>query len=254
MKNAVAAAVRLCLMVTVLAAEPDKEDDDGATVAVPKCRRDSPDLDECLQRALQASLPLLLRGNPDLGLPALQPLLVDKLDFGNKEAGLRLKLRDVRVSGIANSTFHGVRAKLDDYTVFVGGKSPLVTMTGRYKINFTFEGEKIEGKGRFEMNLTEVESKNVLHGVKSVKEGRHYVDVHLDGDILSVAGLSVRFHGLFTGDKDKEEQANRLLNEHWQQLWSALEPALDAAYNRLLSEISGKALAQLPLAAILDDP
>ncbi|XP_049941997.1 uncharacterized protein LOC126418994 [Schistocerca serialis cubense] len=149
-------------MVTVLAAEPDKEDDDGATVAVPKCRRDSPDLDECLQRALQASLPLLLRA--------------------------------------------------------------------------------------------EVESKNVLHGVKSMKEGRQYVDVHLDGDILSVAGLSVRFHGLFTGDKDKEEQANRLLNEHWQQLWSALEPALDAAYNRLLSEISGKALAQLPLAAILDDP
>lgn len=75
------------------------------------CSRSDPDLDNCIKRSFNHLRPYLARGLPDLGIPPVEPLYIDRLVMENDAGPVRVTaaFTNITVIGPSNYTISKVR-------------------------------------------------------------------------------------------------------------------------------------------------
>lgn len=70
----------------------------------PQCKRDDPELDKCVVRAVDEVKPRLLNGIPEVNIPALEPFNVPTLKLDRTAPNLRIKatLKNTKAYGGSN--------------------------------------------------------------------------------------------------------------------------------------------------------
>lgn len=75
------------------------------------CSRSDPALDACIKRSFNHLRPYLARGLPELGVPAVEPLLIERLVMENAAGPVRVTaaFTNITVVGPSNYTVTKIR-------------------------------------------------------------------------------------------------------------------------------------------------
>ncbi|XP_045450186.1 uncharacterized protein LOC123658936 [Melitaea cinxia] len=124
----------------------------------PQCKRDDPELDKCVLRAVDEVKPRLLNGIPEVNVPALEPFNVPTLKLDRTAPNLRIKATLKNIKAYGGSNFKIEKLKLNLNNKYVGEVKltiPHLMVTADYDVRgsriLTLD---ISGKGKFRSNFT----------------------------------------------------------------------------------------------------
>jgi hypothetical protein len=98
-------------------------------------------------------------GYPELGLPVMDPLLIDKMTIdqgGNGPVTLKISLKDTTVRGLAGTVFTKIEGLKEDFNrakIELRFKLPVMTITGPYKMNGRVLVLPVQGNGIANISL-----------------------------------------------------------------------------------------------------
>ncbi|CAH2099573.1 unnamed protein product [Euphydryas editha] len=143
--------VVLCIVVVSAKILPDD---------FPQCKRDDPELEKCILKAVDEVKPRLLNGIPEVNVPAIEPFKVPTLKLDRTAPNLRIKatLRNMKAYGGSNFKIEKLKLNLNNkYVGEVKLTIPQLTVMSDYDVRgsriLTLD---ISGKGKFSSNFTGV--------------------------------------------------------------------------------------------------
>ncbi|KAJ8673657.1 hypothetical protein QAD02_004919 [Eretmocerus hayati] len=224
---------RVCALVCALliagaAAASSSSEQEAVSLprSVKTCKHNTPDYSSCLRLAIQESWMTFIKGIPEIGLPPLDPLTVDRMetDFSEGEVSGKFVLHDVQTYGMANTNFLAVRPQHtgDRISLEMDITIPKVFIDGDYKIDGVVGPYKIGGKGYFNVSVDGV---SATWGLEGRVENDRWIIEHFRL-YPEIENLKVYFTDLFNGNEDLNKLALRFANQYWQVLYKSMLPAV----------------------------
>ncbi|PSN50094.1 hypothetical protein C0J52_04719, partial [Blattella germanica] len=166
------------------------------------CKRNDPDLDNCIINSVESLRPRLLNGMPELGVPALEPLRLPVF-YVAKGAGIEAVGKDIDVGGPGNFKIKKLKCNFDDdkLEVKIGVDLPFLTFDGQYEISGRILLLPIKGKGPVHANATDCKADVVLKAQIVKKKDGKYIYFHAMDIDLDIGSYKVKLENLFNGDK-----------------------------------------------------
>lgn len=108
-----------------------------AAVWLQPCSRSDPQINTCIRNSFNHLRPYLAQGLPELGVPAMEPLLIDQMAMENDAGAVRIKalFSQISVKGAGNYTVREVRSDLSKLRIDMRIAIPRMESRGKYDIN-----------------------------------------------------------------------------------------------------------------------
>lgn len=104
-------------------------------------------------------IPRAKNGIPELNIPPMDPLEIDKTsyEFTNNIIQGKVALRNLKITGLSNAVVNDVNFKRegDKFKLEVKSKTPKIFIEGRYKAEVTINNSKMNSKGLFNLTMSE---------------------------------------------------------------------------------------------------
>ncbi|VVC25553.1 Haemolymph juvenile hormone binding [Cinara cedri] len=234
----------VCVIAGIASAAP-------AAVKLPKgfvqCKKNDPELAECMKSSLHSAIPHLIKGIPSLGMYSIDPLRISTLliDQGNGPVSIKLNFRDLDILNIGTVKIQNLYADLNNYniTVDVDFDKPII-LDGNYDIKGKVIILPITGDGKSRITLENLKAKINVYLKPTMKNGVTYVDV-VDLKLkFTTTRMRLKLDNLFKGDKALGNNMNTFLNDNWSEilgeLQSSFENALAAAFTSVTQQFFSK--------------
>lgn len=100
------------------------------------CRKNDPELNECIRKSIEMLRPKLSEGIPELLVPPCEPLNIPRINIKQNAGAIRMEsdYTDVTVSGLSNFTLRSVRIDTANNKFRVNLWFPTLKMTANYHI------------------------------------------------------------------------------------------------------------------------
>ncbi|CAH1399272.1 unnamed protein product [Nezara viridula] len=202
------------------------------------CKRNDPKIDKCIINSIETIRPQLIKGIPELDVPALEPLVIDKIAVS--EGGpFRAIGTDVTIKGASNFEIKDLKSDVDKLQFQVAIYIPFLTFDATYDVNAKILQLNVKGKGPLRANATDIDGTGILKGKKIVKDGKQYVALDLDLK-LKIKNYHVHLENLFDNDPALNEAINVALNDNKRELMTALRPQAEQIVTKVLLNIANK--------------
>lgn len=101
------------------------------------CRKNDPDLNECVRKSIEMLRPKLAKGIPELLVPPMEPLTIPEINIKQNAGAIRMEsdYTDVSVSGLSNFTLRSVRIDTTNNKFRINLWFPALQMTANYHIH-----------------------------------------------------------------------------------------------------------------------
>ncbi|XP_044260270.1 uncharacterized protein LOC123008505 [Tribolium madens] len=221
-----------------------------------KCDYKSPDLDQCLVEAIQTALVQL--DHPMVGLPSLDPLLVERFSIG---AG----------SGPVGVQENFQNAKLYGFTTGIVENAALSLSPNRSHLNFTItmpefkilaqyqlEGQllliPVHGKGDATLLLKNVTGVVFLSLEKYPKKGFTHLKI-VDGKVTlpKTDLLYMNFQNRENRTSEFSDMMNKVLNDNWRAIFDDVRSGYESFFTEIIVNLAGKFFDKVPLTEMLDN-
>ncbi|XP_073983767.1 protein takeout-like [Rhodnius prolixus] len=204
------------------------------------CKRKDPNINNCIINSVEQLRPKLIKGIPELDVPALEPLHLPEVVI-SRGGAFRAVGSNILVHGAGSFEITGLKANVEDITYQIGVRFPKMTFDAIYDVNVRLLTVPLKGKGPINANATNIEGNGILKGHKEVKSnGKTYVIFDSLDLKLKMKNYSVRLENLFNGDKALGEAVNRALNENKREMMSMLRPQAERTVSAVLLDIANK--------------
>lgn len=210
-------------------------------------------LNECLMEEIKLLQPHLGGGLPELGLPRLEPLLLDNVEFRQSVPPVTIEavFRNVMVSGI---TAFDLKYLDIDFTtthkLALGMVIPSLTMWGRYRIGGNVFLLPIEGDGDFETILDGV----IAEGTGDIVEENSKVVMRNVNIGFKIRSMKTRMENLFQGNQILSDTIHHFLNENGQLVLDEIRPGITAQLNDFIEQLFNSMFSVLPPDILSDIP
>ncbi|XP_066999781.2 protein takeout [Anabrus simplex] len=246
----------LVVAVSLLAVSPTEAATGHLPKSYPLCKKSDPNLNTCLKNAVQAVVPQLVDGIPNLGVLSIDPLEVSSIDIsqGTGPVAVALKFRNVKVYGLSKGIVRDSKADLKNFMLEFGGFAPYVRLEADYEMDGKILVLPVTGKGRCNITFDDMETRLGPKGKSTKKNGDSYFDVtDFKLDIFSLGKLSFNFENLFNGDKTLGESMNKIMNENWKDMWAELRPSFEKTFSAVFREYAHRLFSKVPMKDIFLD-
>ncbi|XP_049942146.1 protein takeout-like [Schistocerca serialis cubense] len=216
----------------------------------PVCKRDSPDVNDCLKKALAVVVKLVAAGIPSLGVVPVDPLDVPLIEIsdGTKNINLRITFRNVRVTGLSQVSAISSSLDLANNKLELSGVEPHLVFEADYEMSGKFLVVPVEGSGRCRFIFTNLTAELKLISERQMKGNQEYWDLkQLLLNIPRLERFEVNFENLFNGDQTLGPGFNRLLNENWIEFWGALRPTFEESFGLIFKSLAANVFGKVPL-------
>jgi Haemolymph juvenile hormone binding protein (JHBP) len=115
----------------------------------------------CILRVANEVVARARYGYPELGLPVLDPLRVDKMNVdqgGNGPVSLKISLRNIDLIGLSSTQFRkieGFKQNIDRFKIELQFLHPAMRIEGPYKLNGKVLILPVQGSGIANISLSE---------------------------------------------------------------------------------------------------
>lgn len=244
------------------------------------CRRNDPDLNECIRKSIEMLRPKMSEGIPELMVPPCEPLTIPKINIKQNAGAIRMEsdYTDVSVAGLSNFTLRSVRIDTANNKFRINLWFPVLKMTANYHIQGKLLLMSLAGKGPCRGNFSKLHRYNIFatslyemykfsfrifladvdasvsmkHSVIQ-RNGTDYLKVDDIGVDFNIGDASVHLDNLFGGDKELGRVMNGFINENWREITAEIRPALASSIEHILREIALRVYELYPIQQILPD-
>ncbi|XP_045769163.1 protein takeout-like [Maniola jurtina] len=178
------------------------------------CKTTSP---ECLRRSLQAVLPDFVKGIPELGIPSLDPLKVQNIDFV-LPGGITVEIKEGFTKGLRKCRVDSVR-NIGGNQYEVKFHCNLLTK-GKYRSKGQFLMFPIDGEGESKIKCKNLKVTCTFRIVTTTKpDGTQHFQIQDFKSSHDYEGR-VTFHltNLFKGNPEISQAVLKFLNENWRSV------------------------------------
>lgn len=213
------------------------------------CSRSDPELDNCIKRSFNHLRPYLARGLPDLDVPPVEPLFIDRLVMANDAGPVRVRasFTNITVVGPSNYTVTKIRSDLSKLRIDMGLVLPRIEVTGHYEVSGQVLLFPVRSQGDFWASFNDVVAIVKIFGkeieretVKYMSADRMQVDFKLKGSRFKVRDTVN--HGSVIG-----EAMNQFLNNNAAEIIDEMRPAASAAIAKHFRTFLNGAFERIPI-------
>ncbi|CAH0558261.1 unnamed protein product [Brassicogethes aeneus] len=204
------------------------------------CKRNDPAVSKCIRNSVEALRPKLIAGIPEIGVPSLEPLSIKKIDIIRGGGGIRAELNNVLAHGAGD--FKVTRLKLDipKNTYHFGIKIPQLKLEGDYDVDARILGAPIQGKGRFNAEVTKIDGYGILRGEVVQNKGIRNMKFNAFDLALKIEDYDIKLHNLFNGDKVLSQAVGDLLKDNKKEMLENAIPFIQARVSESLLDAANK--------------
>ncbi|XP_052753712.1 protein takeout-like [Galleria mellonella] len=213
------------------------------------CSRSDPQLDSCIKNSFNHLRPYLARGLPDIGVPAVEPLKIDRLVMENDAGPVRVTaaFTNITVRGPSNYTISKIRSDLKKLRIDMGLLLPRIEITGRYEVSGQVLLFPVRSQGDFWAAFIDVAAIGRIFGKEVEREGVKYmmadrllVDFKLRNSRFKVRD-TVNF-GSVIG-----EAMNQFLNNNAAEIIDEMRPAACVSIAKHFQAFLNAAFSKIPI-------
>ncbi|KAI5693967.1 protein takeout-like [Diaphorina citri] len=202
---------------------------------ISKCPEKDPNLEKCVLSLIEKIRPHLATGIPELGVPAMEPLVIPEVHFsrGNmfKAVG-----KNVNVYGGTNFKVRDIKLDMQKNVFLLTIFLPKITFDADYDVNAQII-VPIKGRGPMNGNATKINADALLKGKRYKKEGETYLKfINLDLDI-NIGDYNMRLRNLFNGNKALNDNVNFIINDNKEELKKSLKPLVQEVISKLILDL-----------------
>ncbi|XP_072935639.1 protein takeout-like [Epargyreus clarus] len=241
----------MILSLTVICHTGEAAENDGPTIPdyLLPCKRSDPKLDDCIKNSFNHLRPYLARGLPDLGVPPVEPLFIDRLVMENDAGPVRVTaaFSNISVMGPSNYTITKIRSDLSKLRIDMGLMLPRIEVTGRYEVSGQVLLFPVRSQGDFWAAFTDVVAIAKIFGkeltrdaVKYMTAERMMVDFKLRNSRFKVRDTVN--HGSVIG-----EAMNQFLNNNAAEIIDEMRPAASASIAKHFRVFLNSAFEKIPI-------
>ncbi|XP_050443505.1 protein takeout-like [Adelges cooleyi] len=213
------------------------------------CKRADPEVNTCIQRALQRSIPHLVKGIPLLDLLPIEPLFITHMDINQSSGPLIIKLnfKDLNIHRLSSVKIISLKSDIDKFTFNIKADfdEPLV-IDALYKVQGKIIILPIRGEGRSNLTLTGVKATIEARGKPIMKNNEKYMELDYLNLKFSTSHLHVKLDNLFNGDKFLGNNMNQYLNRNWRDILKEVQPDVEATLGSAFQSIGHQFFSKLP--------
>ncbi|CAH2047681.1 unnamed protein product, partial [Iphiclides podalirius] len=208
------------------------------------CSISDPNLNQCVEKAIEAAGPKFADGIPELGIRPLDPVELGTVLVDNP--ALKLTFTDTVVTGLRDFRVNSYKINTEK------GKASLdFTANVTLKANYDMDGQvlilPIRGNGQAKIKITNLNI--VIKYDYETKEGHWVVTGYKDSYKMERAHF--KFTNLFGGNKELADTTHRFVNENWGIIMQEIAPpALEEIIKKCIEEVK-KLFAGVPVAELL---
>ncbi|XP_043274341.1 uncharacterized protein [Venturia canescens] len=214
--------------------------------SVKTCKKDSDDYSSCLRLALQESWPIFVQGIPELGVPSLEPFVVE-FQSGNYKVGEvsgQIVTKNIRSYGLAKTRFLSVKPQHDTkgrFSLEIDSEMSKVFVEGDYKAEGAVGSFRVGGKGHFNISMEDVRSVWEIEG--PVVNDKWIIETfRLTPD---VGKMKIWASDLFNGNEELTKAALAFANEYWPVFYRDMLPYAAETWNPYLRDLVGNIFSKL---------
>ncbi|GLG92890.1 Uncharacterized protein GBIM_00439, partial [Gryllus bimaculatus] len=121
-----------------------------------RCQKTDPQLDRCLEGAVQDAIKKLAGGIPSLGIASIDPLQLSALEIGQGQGPISVnqKFTNIKVLGLSKAVLEKSRADLGHYTLSFDG-----AVTNDFEADYEMDGRilllPVTGRGRCKLSFSD---------------------------------------------------------------------------------------------------
>ncbi|XP_072380024.1 protein takeout-like [Diabrotica undecimpunctata] len=180
---------------------------------VEQCYRNDPKVSKCLIKNIESLRPKLAEGIPELFVPSLSPLKVDRAEL-HPDKSFNIDLYNIKLYNLDKFDLKNIdidvknlKAGLDISWDSVGIDTDY-TMKGKLLIL------AIDTTGHGFGNLTKIKADAGLSLKKGLKKGKEYLTINKMDIDLKIDNYNMSFNKFFGDNPELNEKGNQLLNDN----------------------------------------
>ncbi|XP_041974370.1 uncharacterized protein LOC121729807 isoform X2 [Aricia agestis] len=244
-----ARVLNLFLLFTVLYAGAAQNENPPKIQFLLPCNRSDPEIDNCIKRSFNHLRPYLANGIQELGVPAVEPLLIDRLVMENAAGPVRVTaaFNNITVVGPSNYTVTKIRSDLKKLRIDMGLVLPRIEATGQYSVTGQVLLFPVRSQGDFWASFTDVVAIVKIFGVEIEKQGVPYMSAERMQVDFKLKGSRFRVRDTVNHGSVIGEAMNQFLNTNAAEIIDEMRPAASAAIAKHFRVFLNSAFENIPI-------
>ncbi|XP_014280225.1 protein takeout [Halyomorpha halys] len=205
---------------------------------VKTCLRNDPKLNECALKNGKEIIPKIIKGDPSIRLPVLDPMVLDKVGIRTtgrtNGGGLQLTCYKCNVHGLGNAVLKDIKIDLAKKHIDLKIFLPQLTVSGKYDVNGKLLLFPITGKGQANLTLIDLDVEAGLDWKLIKRKGSEYAHISRDRVDFTTSRFKLSLTGLFGGDKALSDNMNQILNDNWREVLDDLKPSISGTVGEII--------------------
>ncbi|XP_014279536.1 circadian clock-controlled protein daywake [Halyomorpha halys] len=217
--------------------------------SIQKCQNDDK-LNDCIMENSKEAIAGLLKGEPTLGIPVLDPLKIEKIEqtsSGSRSVSLNFSLSDVEVKGLTNAEL--VKSEFDAANKIIqfSVKIPQLVIASNYNLNGKFLVVPVTGNGKLTLTIDELDfTYSMNYGIVE-KDGVEFVSPNFPGKLTYTSKkVTPVFENLFNGDQNLGDSFNKMVDENWQEWDAQVGPGIADALAQVIGTLLKRVTDAVP--------
>ncbi|KAB0790283.1 hypothetical protein PPYR_15383 [Photinus pyralis] len=215
------------------------------------CKRSDPNLNGCLRTAIQAALPLLKNGVPEISFPSMNPIKIEMV-YINAEPPMDFDqvYSNIELHGHADSVITDVSTRIDEKNVIMAIKGECNTgtlsMGLEYKDAIVF-GFDLSGKGRMEQIHHDYHFLIYIEGELKPKAKHLSIrNVTVDVDLKDFS-ITVDLYG----NQQLSKTVSKVFTDNSALLYGAVRKEVEEIYGAAYGNLVKRLFAKIPIDELL---
>ncbi|CAH1735549.1 unnamed protein product [Chironomus riparius] len=211
---------------------------------IPVCRRNNPNMSQCIASAIEVLKPRLASGDVGGGytVPKIDPLFVNEINFGEND-GVAVRLSGVNMHGISGFKLDKLRANINDLKFDILITIPKLTTTAKYEMGFKFLGNKLNTNGDFFITHENMKILIPIRLRRVIKNGIEVIRVDpIAVNILNFKVTKINFSNLFGGNKAIEDIIYTILINNSDFSSKNVRPAFEGNLSKIFTDVANRIL------------
>ncbi|XP_073847088.1 protein takeout-like [Musca autumnalis] len=216
-------------------------------LSIVPCRRDDPDISNCIIKAFEDLRPRLATGELGEGYrsPPLEPLYLDNIDL-SRGRQFETVFSDIVVKGGSNFTINELSANATNLSFDLVLTLPRLDFTGKYFIKLNILLLDIQGRGNMRGYCENAKALVKIRGVRvPMSDGLEYVRFTRLPLKINVDVFKLHLDNLFNGDPILGAVGNTIINDNQDLYLSDVLPSLERDLSKKFLDIINIMMANI---------
>nr|XP_022899726.1 protein takeout-like [Onthophagus taurus] len=202
---------------------------------VGRCSISSPEIKQCLSKNIQEAIIFFKNGNPQMGLPSLDPLKVPSLVIGEGTGPVNVvqNFSNVMLYGFTDATMNVKTADLNKGLIEAETVTKRIEMLADYTVDGRILVLPVKGSGKCNITIIKAKTTHVIEGEKIEKNGKIYFHLKDYRVEMEPERMFYHFENLFDGDERMGAEINKVMNENWKEVYADVKLGYDKTYGMI---------------------